>query len=121
MLHRAREGEDMQTFHRLRQPLAIPPLAAEARRPGEVARDHSPAWQPLEAALGFGQTDHLEADAVRRRGRWRLSGVAPIASRTAAASGPTRARSCASTSVTCSGGRCPSLSTARWSWLPSRR
>ena len=73
------EGQEMQRRQGRGQALVVARQAAEARGPGEAALDDPAPGQEHEAALGLGQLDHLQLDAVRGgRGRWLLAGVALV-------------------------------------------
>ena len=123
MEQQAGKGQEMQPRHSLRQPLVVARQAAEARHPGEGALHHPAPGQEHEAALGLGQLDHLQPDAVLRRRRGRLlPGVAlvdeasstrsPVTACTALASAATCARSCSLAGVTRSASRWPRVSMA---------
>ena len=74
-----REGQEMQASEGAGQPLVIANQTPKTGRPGEAAL-HDPAlWQQHESALGGGQLDDLQPDAmgVRRLG-WLRAGVALV-------------------------------------------
>ena len=51
------------------EPLIIAREAAETGGPGEGTLDHPAARQEHKAALGFGEFDYVQTDAVLRAGR----------------------------------------------------
>lgn len=56
----------------LGQALVVPRQAAKPGRPGKSPFDHPTPGQQHKAALGFGELDHLQCDAVHLGGRRRL-------------------------------------------------
>lgn len=72
MVHQADEGNEMQASHRLRHPFVIARQPAKPRRPAEMAFHHPASGQQHDAALGLGQIDDHQLDAVRTGGRRRL-------------------------------------------------
>ena len=79
MQHQASKGDEVQSCEDRRQPLVVTRQAAEARGPGEAALDDPALRRQHEAALGLGQLDDFQADAMPGGGIGRLlTGVALI-------------------------------------------
>ena len=64
MEHEADEGDKVHADQSGLQPLIVLGEAAEAGGPGETALHDPASRQEHEASFGFGQLDHLQADAV---------------------------------------------------------
>ena len=62
--HETTEGDEMQAFDRLRQPLVVADQAPEAALPGAGALGHPTMRQEDETLLGFLQLDHMEFEAM---------------------------------------------------------
>ena len=60
----ADEGDEMEAGQDIEATLVVANEASEAGLPGEGALDYPSARQEDEAALGLGELDHVEADAV---------------------------------------------------------
>ena len=65
MRHQHGEGNEMQAGQRLRQAFVVASQAAEARHPGKTAFDYPTPRQQHKAALGGGQLDDFQPDAIR--------------------------------------------------------
>ncbi|MDB5075414.1 MAG: hypothetical protein JWO42_1593 [Chloroflexi bacterium] len=79
MEQQADKGHEVQADERLGQAFVVLGPPAEARSPGEAAFDHPPVRQEDEAALGLGQLDDFEGDALLLGGFGHvLAGVAQV-------------------------------------------
>ena len=58
------ERDGVQACQGFGQALVVAGGPAAARHPGNAALDHPASWQRHEAALGLGQPDHLQGDAL---------------------------------------------------------
>src|SRR5215207_6212470 len=65
----AGEGDEVEAGEHGEAPLVVADEASEAGLPGEGSFAHPPPGREDEAALGLGEPDHVEADAVGRRVR----------------------------------------------------
>src|SRR4051794_20821160 len=75
----AREGDEVQAFEDVEASLVVSDQTSEAGLPGEGALDDPSAREEDEAALGLGELDYIEPDAVGRRVRcWGGAGVALV-------------------------------------------
>ena len=73
--HEADEGEPVEAGEGGSEAFIVAGEAAEACGPAEAALDDPAARQEHEAALGVGQLDHEQGDAVALRRRRRLLAV----------------------------------------------
>ncbi len=64
MEHEASKGHEVQARQYFGQTLVVASKPAEARGPGEVALDDPATRQQHKAALGLGQLDDFEPDAM---------------------------------------------------------
>src|SRR5262249_15943552 len=122
--HKTGKDDKVQPRQHCWQSLVIADEATEAGTPGEIALNYPPAWKQHEAALGLGQLDYLEVDAVLRGVGCRLvPGVArvhigqrdPLTGHFLQLGGRASpsARPCSLAGVTNNVSRLPSVSTAR--------
>jgi hypothetical protein len=72
MEHEASEGDEVKASQDGGQALIVACQAAETSGPGDAALDHPALGQQDKAALGLGQLDHLQADALPLSRRRRL-------------------------------------------------
>src|SRR4051812_15669095 len=76
---KAGEGDEVQAFEDVEASLVVSDQTSEAGLPGEGALDDPSSREEDEAALGLGEPDHIEPDAVGRRVRcWGGAGVAVV-------------------------------------------
>jgi hypothetical protein len=79
MEHQTRKHHQVQASQRAGKPLIVVDQSPKAGDPGERALHHPSARQQDKAALGLRQLDHLQVNALCRRGGCRLiSGIALI-------------------------------------------